>query len=317
MEEVAAVWRNTPNRNGLIVLLLAWTALFHFLGNSTLGYVATPSMFGWWEWTISRSPDEEHAYLMPFAVVILLWLRREDLAKIDRRVWFPGLLVIAFGLALHLAGYMVQQTRLSVVAYSVGLYGICGLLLGWRWMFSAMLPFSLLLFCVPIGPGIIEVISMPLRLVATKITAFFCDYILGIHVVQNGTQLLDAGGLYHYEVAAACSGIRSLTAIAAFSVIFGYVTFRTTWRRLVVIGATIPLAVVANVFRLTFIVIAAEAFGQDAGNFVHEHWFFSILPYIPAIAGMVALGWWLGEERKTKSKGAAGTPVILAQQPES
>lgn len=321
MDELTALWRNTPNRTGLLVLLLAWTALFQWLGNSTLGYVDTASMFGWWNWSVSRAPDEEHAYLMPVAVVVLLWMRRDDLARLDKGVWLPGLAVVGLAIVLHILGYLIQQTRLSVVAYSLGLLGICGLLLGRRWMQAALFPFSLLLFSVPMGSGMTEIVSFPLRLVATKITAVFCDYILGIHVVQNGTQLLDAGGTYQYEVAAACSGIRSLTAIVAFSVIYGFVTFRSGWRRISIAASAIPLAVVANVFRLTFIVIAAEAFGQDAGNFVHENWFFSLLPYIPAIAGMLGLGWWLNEDRKpnpgSANDGGGSARVALSEQPES
>jgi exosortase len=317
LDEVVSIWRNTPNRMGLLVLLLVWTALFHWLGNSTLGYVDTASMFGWWNWNVSRAPDEEHAYLMPFALIALLWMRRDDLARLEKRVWLPALAILGLALAVHIMGYLVQQTRLSVVAYSLGLLAICGLMLGRRWMLAAVFPFSLLLFSVPMGSGMTEIVSFPLRLVATKITAVFCDYILGIHVIQNGTQLLDAGGTYQYEVAAACSGIRSLTAIVAFSVIYAYVGFSSTWRRIAIVASAVPLAVIANVFRLTFIVIAAEAFGQDAGNFVHENWFFSTLPYIPAIAGMLALGWWLSEDRKSKPRGDGRTPVALAEQPGS
>ena len=127
-------------------------------------------------------------------------------------------------------------------------------------------------------------------------------------MVQNGTQLLDAAGSYQYEVAPACSGIRSLTAILAFGVIYGYVTFKTTWRRLAMVAAAFPLAVVANVFRLTLIVLAAEAFGQKAGNFVHENSWFSLAPYVPSIGGMLLMGWLLREDRGAKG---VEEPVIL------
>ncbi len=311
LEEIGAAWRGVPNRTGLILLFVAWTALFHWLGNSTLGYVDTPSLFGWWEWTMTRTPDEEHAWLIPFVVVALLWSRREELGKREMRVWLPALAVIVLALLVHFLGYLIQQARVSVVAYFFGLLGIAGLFLGRRWMVAALFPFSLFLFCVPLGPGGTEIVSFPLRLMATKITGVFCDYVLGIHVIQNGTQLLDSGGTYQYEVAAACSGIRSLTAIVAFSVIYGYVTFKTGWRRLLMVASAIPLAVIANVFRLTFIVLAAEAFGQDAGNYVHESAFFGLVPYVPSIGGMLFLGWWLNEDRKkSREPGQPSVPTV-------
>jgi exosortase len=160
-----------------------------------------------------------------------------------------------------------------------------------------MFPFGLFLFCVPLGTGGVAIVTFPLRLLATKITGVVCHVVLGIDVIQRGTQLSDAAGSYQYEVAAACSGIRSLTAILAFGVIYGYIVFKATWRRLAVAAMAFPLAVVANVFRLTLIIVAAEAFGQKAGNFVHENSLFSLAPYVPAIGGMLLLGWWLREDR--------------------
>ena len=311
--EAQAIWRATPNRVALLVLLTAWVVLFHWLGNSTLGYVNTPSLFGWWTWTLKNTPDEEHAWLIPFVVLALLWSRREEFLSLTKRAWLPALGVLLLAVLLHTAGYMIQQTRLSVVAFFLGIFGIAGAMLGRQWMVAALFPFSLFIFCVPLGPGGTEIVSFPLRLMATKITAVFCDVILGIKVMQNGTQLLDAGGSYQYEVAAACSGIRSLTAIVAFSVIYAYLSFKTGWRRLLVVAAAIPLAVAANVFRLTLIVLAAEAFGQSAGNYVHESSVFGLVPYIPSIGGMLLLGWWISEDRKARRSAEATVIDGVAQ----
>lgn len=306
--EAQSIWRATPNRAALLILLTAWVVLFHWLGNSTLGYVNTPSLFGWWTWTLKNTPDEEHAWLIPFVVLALLWSRRDEFLSLTKRAWLPALGVLLLAMLLHTTGYVIQQTRLCVVAFFLGVFGISGAMLGRQWMNTAMVPFSLFVFCVPFGKDGTEIVSFPLRLMATKITAVFCDLVLGIKVMQNGTQLLDAGGSYQYEVAAACSGIRSLTAIVAFSVIYAYLSFKTGWRRLLIVAAAIPLAVIANVFRLTLIVLAAEAFGQGAGNYVHESSAFSLVPYVPAIGGMLLLGWWISEDRKARRN--AEVPVI-------
>lgn len=309
LAEAQAVWRAIPNRVALVILLMGWAALFHWLGNSTLGYVDSPSLFGWWSWTMENTPDEEHAYLMPFVVVALLWSRRDEFLKLDKRAWIPALGVLLLAMLLHTGGYLVQQTRLSVVAFFLGIYGIVGMMVGRSWMAAAIFPFSLFVFCVPLGPGGTEIISFPLRLMATTITAVFSDWVLGIKVIQSGTQLMDAGGTYQYEVAAACSGIRSLTAIVAFSVVYSYISFKTGWRRMLIVASAIPLAVVANVFRLALIVVAAEAFGQDAGNYVHESSIFGLAPYIPSIGGMLLLGWWLSEDRKKRKE---PEPMLVA-----
>ena len=48
-----------------------------------------------------------------------------------------------------------------------------------------------------------------------------------------------------------------------------------------------------------FIVIAADMGGQAWGNKVHENFVFSLVPYIPAIVGLLLLGRFLeGRERR-------------------
>jgi len=316
------LWRSFPLRWQVLALVAAWTALFHFLGHSTLGYVNTRSLFGWWHWVHTvglKGPDgavdyfkildseEGHAWFIPFVVLVLLWCRRDELMVMPKGICWPALGIFLGGIIIHVLGYMVQQARVSVVGYFVGLYGLTGFLWGPAWLRASLFPFALFGFCVPLGNSA-EALTFPLRMMATKITAVFCDVLLGINVLQDGTRLFDAGGSYQYEVAPACSGIRSLTAILAFGVIYGYVTFKTTWRRLLTAAAAVPLAVVANVFRLTLIVLAAEAFGQDAGNYVHESSWFSLAPYIPAIGGMLFLGWLLREDKKPRK---AEEPVVI------
>jgi len=323
MAEILSFWRQIPSRGLVFGMLTIWFALFHFFGNSTLGYVNTRSLFGWWIWVYTRGaerPDgsidfgklfdgeEAHAWFIPGVVVLLLWLKRDELVSLPKRVCWPAIGILGAALLIHVIGYMVQQSRISLVAFFLGLYGLTGLFWGGAWLRASLFPFALFAFCVPLGTSV-ESVTFPLRLLATKITAVVCQTLLGINVVQNGTQLFDASHAYQYEVAAACSGIRSLTAILAFGVIYGYMTFDKNWRRLLVASAAIPLAVFANVFRLVLIVLAAEAFGQNAGNYVHESTLFSILPYVPAIGGMLFLGWWLREDRSSK---VAENPVPMA-----
>jgi hypothetical protein len=38
------------------------------------------------------------------------------------------------------------------------------------------------------------------------------------------------------------------------------------------------------------IILAAEMFGQKAGNYVHENSILSLLPYVPAILGVLGIG---------------------------
>ena len=292
------------------MMLAAWVILFQFFGNSTLCLVNTRSLFGGWVWTIQKSPDENYAFIMPLIVLGLLFWKRKELEALPKQICWPALGLVVLALLLHSLGYMIQQARLSVIAFALGLYGLTGLVWGGRWLCATFFPFSLLLLCMPLGDAI-EPVTFRLRLVATKVTAIVSNVVLGIPVICSGTRLIEPNGSYTYEVAPACGGIRSLTAIFAFSIVYGFITFKAFWRRSLLVASALPLAIVGNVARLTLIVMAAETFGHDAGKYVHSSDFFSLVPYVPAILGMLLIGHWLEEEKKNKQPRSAPTGVAV------
>lgn len=159
---------------------------------------------------------------------------------------------------------------------------------------------------VPLG-SLTEKITFPLRLMVTWLVEHLFNDILGIGVIRSGTQLYNALGTYQYEVAAACGGMRSLISIFLISITYGFLVFRSPWKRLVMVAASLPLAVIGNTVRLSTIVAAGEWGGQSAGNFVHDDGFISILPYIPAIIGVMLIGRFL--EKSEPTAPAALTPA--------
>jgi len=104
-------------------------------------------------------------------------------------------------------------------------------------------------------------------------------------------------------VAAACSGLRSLLATVGFSMGYAFLSFPKWWKRLAVIAAAFPLAVLGNLIRMLTIVIAAEIWGQKAGDKVHDGGplgIYSLIPYVLAFAGLLLLGHWLREREPEK-----------------
>jgi exosortase len=287
-DEAASFFGKQPDKALFGGLLVLWIGLFHFFGNSTLGYVDTPSLFGWMHYAYENNLDDEHGLYVPLVVLFLIFWRSDELERVEKRLWWPGLLLLLVALAIHLVGFQVQQTRISIVAFYAGLYALTGLVWGPRWMAATFFPFVLFAFCVPLGNKS-TVITQPLRQLATDITAVMAQGPLGIDVIQNGTTIFDPTGKFSYEIAAACSGLRSLTAISALAITFAFLWFKPWWKRIVMIAAAVPLAIGSNVFRLLSIIVAAEAFGQPAGNFVHDNSMMSLLPYLPAFAGLLVM----------------------------
>jgi exosortase len=295
-------WRRLPNKGLFVVLLAAWVALFQFLGNCTLGYVHSASLLQWMYDVFQPSPnpdayDESHARIIPFVVLGLFWWKRKELLALRLRAWTPGLVLVGLGLVLHLVGYAVQQPRISIIALFTGVYGMMGLAWGPEWLRASFFPFFLFGFCVPLGTLALP-ITFRLRLLVCQLVEAMCHYVLAIDVVRDGTNLIDATGHYRYDVAPACSGMRSLFATLALAITYAMLCFQTWWKRGLLMVSALPLAVLGNFLRMLTIIVAAELGGQSWGDKVHDGGpgrILSLLPYIPAFAGLLLLGHWLRE----------------------
>ena len=271
-------------------------ALFHFAGNATRGYIDTSSVFLWWvhQWLDPQS-ESEHGWLILGLSVWLLWRnlrnaegggrKAEGVATLDSRrssLVLPLAALLA-GLALHLLGYAVQQTRISIVGFLVFTWGVLALGGGPRWGRAAAFPLGFMVFAIPLN--VLDTAGFWLRVGVTD-TAYHLSRAIGIDVIRNGTQLLAPDGSYSYDVAAACSGVRSLMALAALSLLLGYLGFRAWWVRALIGALCLPYAFVGNVARIFAIILAGEWFGQEAGAVVHE-WFGFLIFVI--VLGLVQL----------------------------
>ena len=159
-------------------------------------------------------------------------------------------------------------------------------------MKASVFPYTLLLLCVP-TEAVLDILTQPLRIFCAWVTYVFCHSLLGVSLARQGTQLIDPAGQFDFDVAAACSGIRSLLSLVALTGIYAVVFLRSTWRRLALFSSAVPLALVCNILRLVCIIMASVFFGKEAGHFVHE--WFGFLTYAIALGGVTLLAGWLGE----------------------
>jgi exosortase len=303
--EFMACWHRVPNKRLFFVMLGAWGLLFQFLGNGTFGYLDTPSLFKWmiWAYNTGGVTDDSHGNIVPFVVLWLFWWKRKELLAVEMRSWWPGVFIVVLALGLHVLCYSVQQVRGSIPVLFIGIYGLMGVAWGAKFLRASFFPFVLFLFAMPLGTQG-ESITFNLRLLMTVLVELIARGVLGIDVVRQGTGLFDAAGAYQYDVAPACSGIRSLWAMFILATAYGYVTFRASTQWVVLMLAAFPLAVIGNAFRLLLIVIAAKIGGRSWGDFVHENIIMSMLPYVPVIIGLALLTRWLTRLKELLAKEA-------------
>ncbi|MSU32298.1 MAG: exosortase/archaeosortase family protein [Pedosphaera sp.] len=312
VQELRSLWNSFPHRMPFIILLIAWLALFHFIGNSTLGYIPTESIFGWlqavYDGGAKLGRDDELGVMVPWLVGVILIIRREELTQIPKSPWAPALLIVVAGLLLHLAGYTIQQTRLGVTGCIIGLFGITGMLWGRHWMKAFAFPYFLLFFCIPISI-FLDSLTLGLRLLSTSLSTGFCEWILNINLIQSGTQVIHrataSAPAFSFDVAPACSGIRSATVVLLLTVTFSFLQFKGWGRRMLLIFLSPIFAVLANVIRLIIVFAVAEAAGQAAGQAVENK--FGFVTFLIALFCVFLTARLIREPEPLKTLTTAGT----------
>jgi exosortase len=130
-------------------------------------------------------------------------------------------------------------------------------------------------------------------------------------VIRNGTQIFDSTHTFQYDVAPACSGIRSLVALLAVGTIYGVIGFGKAWKTILIICSAVPLAVIGNTARITTVILAGKIAGHDAGALIEQK--FGFITFVVSIAGMVLLGY-LIRDRKT-SEPRVNKPSTITAEP--
>jgi exosortase len=256
-----------------LLCALAGAVVFQFFGNASFGYIKSASLFWWWSYQwVNAESETEHGLLILGLSLWLLWRNLRVEGKGERReakgesAW-PGAVAMAVGLALHVVGFAAQQARISVVALLLFTWGVLRLGGGRRWGAAAMFPLGFMVLAIPINA--LDSAGFWLRLWVIKASAGLA-HAAGIGVFQNGTQLVAPDGRYSYDVAAACSGVRSLMALLALSLLAGYLNFRAWWRRGALLLLCFPLIYLGNVARIASIVFVGQWCGQAWGARAHD-----------------------------------------------
>jgi exosortase D (VPLPA-CTERM-specific) len=109
------------------------------------------------------------------------------------------------------------------------------------------LAWAFLVLMIPIPALIINRLTVPLQLLAARLSAALLE-LVGVVVYRKGNILWLASG--PLDVADACSGIRSLLTLFTLAAVYGYLMEARTWVRIVLVCLTVPIIVVANSVRI-------------------------------------------------------------------
>ena len=196
----------------------------------------------WW-----NDPNFSHGFLVPIFSAYVLWQDREKLRRVPRAPSWWGLALLLFSLSTLILGVFGAELFLSRFSLLLLIAGTVIFLSGWQMLRAVLFPLAFLALMIPIPTIILNQITFPLQIFASKVSATLLP-LLGVPVLREGNIInLPAMPL---EVADACSGIRSLLSLLSLSVMYGYLLESRISVRFVLALAAIPIAVAANALRI-------------------------------------------------------------------
>lgn len=188
-----------------------------------------------------------HGFLIPVISVLLLWRRRDFLRSLEFRPDALGLPVMVAGLVLFVLANAAAEYYTLRLSFVVTLFGLVWYLLGRTVARAAWFEIFYLIFMIPLPYVIYYTLAFPMQAGVTTLTVAVLD-VIGIEVVRQGNIIHLAG--QSLEVAAACSGIRSLLALLALGALYARLTQRGSAAQVILFIAMAPAAVAGNVVRV-------------------------------------------------------------------
>ena len=195
-------------------------------------------------------------------------------------------------------GVFGAEEFLSRVSLLLLLAGVVIQFCGWRYFRTGLFPWAVLFLMIPLPRILFAEITLPLQFLSSRLGSGLLDL--------AGIQNLREGNLIHLhsltlDVAEACSGLRSLMSLVTVAVVYGYVFSSKRWLRLVLVIGAIPVAIVANGFRIMGSGLVGEYWGPDKSEGFF-HGFSGVVVFVFSFLLLISLGqavqWTLGVFRR-------------------
>jgi len=204
----------------------------------------------------SSSETYAHGFVVPLIAFWLIWRIRHQVLALHPKASPWAWLLLAGASTLWLAGDLVAVNAATQLALVLLIISSVPAVLGWSVAREMAFPLGFLLFAVPIGDFMLPQLM--------SWTADFTVVALrwsGIPVYREGLQFIIPSG--SWSVVEACSGIRYLIASLTVGCLFAYLSYRSYTKRLVFIGVSLLVPLIANWLRAYMIVMIGHLSGNE------------------------------------------------------
>ncbi len=283
------------------VVVVVMGLLYGFLPFS-MGYNELRVPVFTFAYNMTKLPEWEHCIMVPFAVLVLIYLDRKKLLGLPVDGTPLGWPLVAVGLMIFWFGYQADVIYFGYISMQILLAGLILVLFGVRWMLAVAFAWMFLVFMWPLL-FLDTAVAFPLRLVMSKASNAVLN-LMGIPSILSGTAILSAsdsltnrapGQLFSVDVADPCSGIRSLFALMMVTALYAHFAVKGWCRKWILFLCAAPLAVFGNLCRIIMLTLGTIAMGAEKAigtleNPTFFHMMAGYVVFVVALGGMLIIG---------------------------
>jgi EpsI family protein len=212
--------------------------------------------------------DVSYGVLVLFISAYLIWEKRKLLRSLPIRFASVGSVLLFLGATIGVIGFTIDDDFTVRCAMLITLNGLVLFLFGRAYFKALLFPLAYLFLMIPLPYAAIKEITYHLRMFDAK----YATYILkasGISVYRDA-HLLHLPNIT-LEIADGCSGIASLFAMVALGIVYVYLVPLKKSSKLLLIGGTIILPIVANLTRIVVVSASVYFYGPAMlQSFLHS-----------------------------------------------
>lgn len=209
----------------------------------------------------AHDPQYSHGFVVPLFALVVLWSRRDMLKTMAWRPAWHGLPLMALGVVLRVVAVesdIEPLDSLSLVPTGFGMVLLVGgwSVLSWSWPALAFLGFMM-----PLPFSVEMALAHPLRRIATNMSTYVLQT-LGCPASAEGNIIFIDD--IQLGVAEACSGLGMLMTFFALATALSLIVNASLPNRLVLVASAIPIAILANVARISATGVAYHLGGKES-----------------------------------------------------
>lgn len=238
-----------------------------------------------------------HGPLVPVAsllIAYLIYCRAGIPVGRSRGAGVLGWMILAACLSTHLISLYATVTFVSGYSLIGVLYGLILIWGGWPMFRTYVWPIGLLVFMVPLPMAWISDLNFHLKVQAIRMALWLTTEVFRVPAIMDGSYVYllpgPDGQAKILIIDNVCSGLRSLISLAWFSSILVPFSRVAGCRRLVLLAASVPVAIGCNVVRITTFNIVTHCYSADVlppGSRLHE--FLGLMMFAMAIGVLLGL----------------------------